>query len=79
MTTEPKDAKPTGKAPQANVPRLMQALKSVNDKAPDAARNKTSISDNRGRRIELDDRTVSAKNIIRGEEKLSGTIYGEEN
>ena len=73
MSTEPTGEK-NDPAQRDELPQLMKALKNVDEKAPEAALNKTSISDNNGGRIELDDKTAKDNNVIRGVEKLSDTI-----
>lgn len=77
MSTEPTAELNDPKERDA-LPQLMKAFKNVDEKAPDAALNKTSITDNKGGRIELDDKTAKDNTVIRGVENLPDTVHGVE-
>jgi len=77
MSTEP-TVEQNDPAQRDGLPQLVKALKNVDEKAPGAALNKTSISDNNGGRIELDDKSAKDNSVIRGVEKLPDTIHGIE-
>ncbi len=58
---------------------LANTMKSVDTKSPEAKLNTTSISDNNGGRIELnEDKGGNKSNIIRGVEENNDAIKGVE-
>lgn len=59
-----------------NLSRTMQALRSVNENAPDAKENKDSMKDRDGRRIKFNEGKNQQGEIIRGVEPSSDTIQG---
>jgi hypothetical protein len=52
---EPSNAKPAPKADASKVVDVVQNLSKIDDKAPNAELNKTTISDGNGGRIKLND------------------------
>lgn len=60
---QPKQADKSGET----LAQTMQALKSVNEKTPDAKQNKSSIKDFKGNRIKLNE-GKNRKNTIYGKE-----------
>lgn len=67
---EPKDTNPVQKDNTNRVVQVVQALKKIDDKAPNAQLNKTTITDGNGGRIKLNEEEKRRKPSNGG-----GTIF----
>jgi hypothetical protein len=53
----------TEKSPDSSVPQLVEVMKKVDIKSPEAKMNETSMSDGKGGRIKFNDQLVRHKNV----------------